>query len=142
MFKPYSPNFLLHQRMSTSILSPRASACYTPIQDPESKTLLHNLLASASSNPDSVVANFAHIFETMTASTVYSTTFGLRILTGNEWQLATSHECLQNIVAGGQVGAWIVDTLPWLKVLPKGLAPWKKTADEWHDNWENLHMTN
>lgn len=142
LFKQYTPDFLLHQRISASVLSPRASSCYTPIQDLESKTLLHNLLTSASSNPDSIVADFANIFEIMSASIVYSTTFGLRILTGHEWQIETSHECVQNIVKAGQVGAWIVDALPWLNVLPEALAPWKKTADAWHDKWDNLHMTN
>ncbi|KAF2748564.1 cytochrome P450 [Sporormia fimetaria CBS 119925] len=142
LFKQYTPDFLLHQRMSASVVSPRASACYTPIQDLESKTLLYNLLTSASTDPDSVVADFAHIFEIFSASIVYTTTSGLRILTGHEWQIETSHECLQNIIKAGQVGAWIVDALPWLNVLPKALAPWKKTADAWHDKWDKLHMTN
>lgn len=142
LFKQYTPDFLLHQRMSASVLSPRASACYTPIQDLESKALLHKLLVAASANAGGVVPEFANIFETMTASIVYSTTFGLRIITGQEWQLKTSHECVKNIVKAGQVGAWIVDALPWLNLLPRPLAPWKKIADAWHDKWDNLHMTN
>ncbi|PVH95973.1 cytochrome P450 [Periconia macrospinosa] len=133
MFKPFEEDFLLHQRLEASVLSPRASACYTPVQDLESKQLLMNMLSSN---------DFPKQFERFSASVVYTTTFGLRIVTGEEWQLQTSHQCLKNMVLAGQVGAWIIDALPFLNYLPKPLAPWKKTAEDWYEVWAKLHITN
>lgn len=133
MFKPLGEDFLLHQRLEAPVLSPRASGCYTPIQDLESRQLLKNLLGSH---------DFSKQFERFAASVVYSITFGLRIVTGEEWQLQTSHKCLKNLTIAGQVGAWIVDSLPILNNLPAPLAPWKKTAEEWYRMWANLHMSN
>lgn len=133
MFKPFDDDFLLHQRLEAPVLSPRASACYTAIQNLESKQLLKNLLHSN---------DFPKEFERFTASIVYSITFGLRIITGDEWQLQTSHECLKNFTIAGQVGAWIVDLFPALNRLPAPFTPWKKTAEKWYDMWSNLHMAN
>ncbi|OWY46857.1 cytochrome P450 [Alternaria alternata] len=133
MFKPFDGDFLLHQRLEAPVLSPRASACYTAIQDLESKQLLKNLLQSN---------DFPKEFERFAASIVYSITFGMRIITGDEWQLQTSHECLKNFTIAGQVGAWIVDLFPSLNSLPAPLTPWKKTAEAWYQMWENLHMAN
>jgi hypothetical protein len=96
MFKPFDDNFILHQRLEAPVLSPRASACYTAIQDLESKQMLQNFLQPT---------NFPKEFERFAASIVYSVTFGLRIITGEEWQLQTSHECLQNFIEAGQAGA-------------------------------------
>ena len=133
MFKPFDDNFILHQRLEAPVLSPRASACYTGIQDLESKQLLQNLLQSN---------NFPKEFERFAASTVYSITFGLRIITGKEWQLQASHECLQNFIKAGQAGAWIVDLFPFLNRLPAPLTPWKKTAEAWYNMWSKLHIAN
>lgn len=133
IFKPFGEGYLLQQRLEAPVVSPRASACYTPIQDLESKQLLKNLLSSN---------DFPNIFERFTASVVYSITFGMRIVTGEEWQLKESHECLQNILIAGQFGSWIVNSIPILNYLPNSLAPWKKTAESWHQKWSNLHTTN
>lgn len=133
MFKSFGEDFLLHQRLEAPVLNPRASACYTAIQDLESKHLLNNFLYSN---------DFPKQFERFAASIVYSTTFGMRIITGEEWQLQTSHKCLKNFTLAGQVGAWIVDIFPFLNNLPAPLTPWKKTAEAWYTMWENLHMTN
>lgn len=133
MFKPFDDNFILHQRLQAPVLSPRASACYTAIQDSESKQLLRNLPHSN---------DFPREFERFAASVVYSITFGLRIVTGDEWQLQTSHQCLKNFPIAGQVGAWIVDLFPSLNTLPLQFTPWKTTAETWYTMWADLHMTN
>jgi hypothetical protein len=133
LFMPFDDRFKLHQRLEAPVLTPRASACYTPVQDLESKQLLQNLLTSN---------DFPDLLERFSASITYSLTFGLRIITGDEWQLKQSHECLENFVQAGQVGTWIVDALPFLNILPKFLAPWKKTAATWYKQWANLHITN
>ncbi|KAG9197818.1 hypothetical protein G6514_000806 [Epicoccum nigrum] len=133
MFKPFNDDFILHQRLEAPVLSPRASACYTAIQDLESKQMLQNFLQTT---------DFPKEFERYAASIVYSITFSLRIITGREWQLQISHECLQNFIKAGQAGAWIVDLFPCLNHLPAPLTPWKYTAEKWYNMWSKLHMAN
>ncbi|KAF2691499.1 cytochrome P450 [Lentithecium fluviatile CBS 122367] len=133
MLRPFDEEFLLHQRMEAPVLSPRASSCYTPIQDMESKVLLKNLL-SANDYPAQ--------YERFAASIVYALTYGFRIVTGEEWQIKTAHEVLENFTYAAQVGAWIVDALPILNHLPAPLAPWKKQAERWYQIEERLHLAN
>jgi hypothetical protein len=133
MFKPFGENFLLHQRLEASVLSPRASACYTSLQDLESKQLLKNLLTTNDCSTQ---------YERFSASILYTLTFGFRILTGEEWQLKRSLECLENFTQASQVGAWIVDAVPSLNSLPAVFTPWKKTAESWYESWADLHMRN
>jgi hypothetical protein len=133
MLRAFDEEFLLHQRMEATVLSPRASTCYTPLQDMESKVLLMNLLDTN---------DFKAQFERYAASIVYSLTYGFRIETGKEWQLQVAHQVLKNFTYAAQVGAWIVDALPFLNHLPAPFAPWKKQAEEWYQTEANLHMTN
>ncbi|KAF2468113.1 cytochrome P450 [Lindgomyces ingoldianus] len=133
MLRPFDETFLLHQRLEASVLSPRASACYTPVQDMESKVLLKNLLSTN---------EFPKQYERFAASIVYVLVYGFRIETGDEWQLLTAHEVLKNFTYAGQVGAWIVDALPVLNYLPGFLATWKKQAEQWYQIEANLHMVN
>jgi hypothetical protein len=133
MFRPFDGEFLLHQRMEATVLSPRASICYTPLQDMESKVLLKNLLTTNDA---------AFQFDRYSASIVYALTYGFRIVTGEEWQIKTAHEVLENFTYAGQLGAWIVDALPVLNHLPALLTPWKKQAEAWYQIEEKLHMTN
>lgn len=133
MFKPFGDDFLLHQRLEASVLSPRASTCYTSIQNLESTQLLYNLLSTH---------DFSGQYERFSASVLDTLMFGLRILTGNEWQLKCSLECLENFTHASQVGGWIVDAIPSLNSLPALLTPWQKTAEKWYECWADLHLRN
>lgn len=133
LLKPFDENFRQHQRLEAPVMSPRASACYTPVQDLESKQLLKNLLGTN---------DFATQYERFSSSLVYVLSYGTRILTGEEWQMRRSHECMTNFVQAGTVGVWIVDALPVLNNLPAALTPWKKTAEKWHQLWSELHERN
>jgi cytochrome P450 len=133
LLRPYNEQLILHQRLESPVLSPRASACYTPLQDMESKVLLKALLSTN---------DFVGRFECFAASIVYTLTYGFRVVTGDEWQVRKSHDCTKNFTKAGQVGVWMVDALPALNYLPEALAPWKKTAKAWHREWDNLHLTN
>lgn len=133
LLKPWGEDFLLHQRLEASVLTPRASSCYTSILDLESKQLLLNMLDTN---------DFVGQYQRFTASVMYVLTFGMRIVTGNEWQFRRSLQCNQNFSKASEVGTWIVDAFPLLNYLPELLAPWKKTARKWHEDWEDLHKRN
>ncbi|CAN9395563.1 unnamed protein product [Alternaria alternata] len=132
VFKPFGDDFLLHQKLQAPVLSPRATACYTPIQDLESQQLLKNLLESSGS--------IAHCVEVFATSLAYSMAFGMRIHTGKEWQVERTRECMKNFHVAGQPGVWIVDALPWLNYLPAAIAPWKRQAAKWFRELDDLHV--
>jgi cytochrome P450 len=119
----FNEQFLLHQRISASVMSPRACICYMPVQDLESKRLLQDFLVSN---------DYEKLLERFSASIVYTLIFGMRIETGKEPQLRAADANLRNLIKAGETGAWIVDTLPFLNYLPASLAPWKKTAETWY----------
>lgn len=123
LFRHHGEEYFLHQRIAASTMSPRASSCYTPVQNYESKRMLQDFLRS-----NDYEANF----ERFSASIVYTMIFGLRLETGKESQFETSKVNVEHLVKAGQVGAWIVDTLPFLNYLPTPLAPWKRQAEEWY----------
>lgn len=122
LFRDHGEEFFLHQRLAASTMSPRASSCYTPIQNYESKRIMQDFLSSN---------DYKHHFERFSASIVYTLIFGLRIETGKEPQFVTSEKNLENLVQAGNPGTWIVDTFPVLNYLPAPFTPWKKTAEEW-----------
>ncbi|CAN9182619.1 unnamed protein product [Alternaria alternata] len=132
VFKPFGTDFLLHQKLQAPVLSPRATACYTPIQDLESQQLLKSLLGSSGS--------IAHCVEVFATSLAYSMAFGMRIHTGKEWQMERTRECMKNFHVAGQPGVWIVDALPWLNYLPAAIAPWKRQAAKWFHELDDLHV--
>jgi cytochrome P450 len=66
----------------------------------------------------------------------------MRIETGDEPQLRAADSNLKNLIKAGEVGAWIVDTLPFLNHLPASLAPWKKTAETWYQALEDSAIKN
>jgi cytochrome P450 len=103
------------------------------LQDLESKAMLKNFLSTD---------DYAAQFEIFAASIMYTLSYGVRIVTGEEWQLTSSHEILENIEAAVQPGAWIVDAFPFLNHLPAPLTPWKNTAKKWHTLWDEMLTTN
>lgn len=125
--------YLLHQRLEAPALSPRASATYIPVQDMESKVLLHNFLESN---------DYKKNFEIFAASVVYVLTYGFRIVTNEEWQVDAAHQVLDNFVLAAQVGTWMVDMFPMLKYLPERLVSFKKAAQGFFQLETNLHLTN
>jgi hypothetical protein len=133
LFRPFDEEFLLHQRFTAPVLSARASSCCMPVQDLESRQLLKNLLTTD---------DFGTQLQCFSASIVYILGYGFRIETGEEWQIKTSGECVVNMLKACQVGAWIVESLPFLNYLPRPFTPWKDTAEGWHQAWNHLHITN
>jgi len=132
VFKPFGNEFLLHQKLQAPVLSPRATACYTPIQNVERQQLLKSLLESSGS--------IAHCVEVFATSLAYSMAFGMRIHTGKEWQVERTRGCMKNFHVAGQLGVWILDALPWLNYLPAAIAPGKRQAAKWFHEFEGWNL--
>ncbi|KAF9890487.1 hypothetical protein FE257_005892 [Aspergillus nanangensis] len=133
MLRQYDDRFRLHQRMEAPVLSPRASSTYYPIQDLESKQLLHELLSSN---------DYVRHFERYSVSVLYALAYGFRCERGDEEEMNSAREVLHNFGMAARVGTWIVDAIPALNILPMCVSPWKKTAERLFQIEAKLHMRN
>jgi len=133
LLRRYDDRYRLHQRMEAPSLSPRASRTYCPLQDLESKQVLHDFLSTN---------DFQKVFERYAASLVYTLAYGFRLRTGDEQVLKDAHRVQDNFAYAARVGTWIVDAIPILNRLPAALAPWKRTAEEFFELEEALHTRN
>ena len=96
LFKRWGEDYLFHQRLEALILRPRASTCYNSVIDLESKQLFFNVLTTN---------DFVGQYQRYTASVMYTLTFGMRIVTGQEWAVpahpSVSSELHQSFRGGG-----------------------------------------
>lgn len=129
LMRPYDDRYLLHQRMDAPVVSPRAAATYTPLQELESAQLLFNFVRHAERAPGQP-ADFGYAFELYSYSVSYMAGFGIRITREDPRHIADAKRVIENMAYACQPGTWIVDALPFLNRLPRPLAPWKRTAEE------------
>ncbi|KAI1881629.1 hypothetical protein JX265_000455 [Neoarthrinium moseri] len=141
LLRPYNRDYLLHQRMESPLLNPRAANTYRPLQDLESKQLLFDLLSAFDSN-GAKGTDCNHWFERMTASTVYALLYGYRLRTGNERELVHAKYVQIEAIKNIQMGAHLVDLYPVLNYLPSFCAPWKKIGEALWQLERNLHVGN
>ncbi|KAE9382096.1 putative cytochrome P450 oxidoreductase [Stipitochalara longipes BDJ] len=133
VFMPYGNRFRTHQRLQGSYLNPRSSESYTEIQELESKQLIFELLSSN---------DFHYHFYRFNNSVMNTLAYGKRCPLGDEPELKATDQIMRNLVDAARVGAWIVDAIPQLNVLPKMLAPWKRHADKAYNFEAAAHTRN
>lgn len=141
LLRPYNDQYKLHQKMGGPLLNLRASSKYRPLQDLESQQLLWDVLGEWDKVGEKGV-DFHHHFERAMASTIYCLNYGYRLQTGYEKELMDGKRVQAEFARTGQVGAYIVDSFPFLNYLPKFLAPWKKEAEELFELERQLHVGN
>ncbi|KAG0123481.1 cytochrome P450 [Tuber indicum] len=123
-----------HRRLQATVLSPRMSQKYKPVQDLESKHLIHALLKK----PD----DFARQFHRYSASLVHSLGYGKRLVTGLEEEVQTVDTIMRNFTEAGRVGKWWVDMFPILELVPKYFAEWKRISAKIFEYESNFHIKN
>lgn len=141
LLRPYNERYKLHQRMEAPLLTLRSASNYRPLQDIESQQLLFDVLGEWDKLGEKGV-EFHHHFERAMASTIYCLNYGYRLQTGYEKELMDGKRVQAEFARTGQVGAYIVDSFPWLNYLPKFLAPWKKEGEELYELERQLHVGN
>lgn len=141
LLRPYDATYRLHQRMEAPLLNVRASNCYRPLQELESRQLLFDILHECESAGQKGI-NFHHHFERAMASFIYCLEYGYRLKTGREKELEDAKRVQNEFARTGVVGAYIVDTFPFLNHLPAFLAPWKKEGEELFQLEHALHVGN
>ncbi|CZR65709.1 related to cytochrome P450 CYP2 subfamily [Phialocephala subalpina] len=113
LLMPYGPRWRAHQRLQMSCLSKQVSTTYYELQEMESK----------------------HLFG-------FSLAYGKRLTDIHEPDLKELDIIVENTLTTLIPGAWVVDTLPFLNILPKWLASWKKYADRLHNFESAVYLKN
>ncbi|KAL2802186.1 cytochrome P450 [Aspergillus granulosus] len=141
LIRPYDERYKLHQRMEAPLLTLRAAGNYRPLHDLESQQLLFDVLGEWDQFGEKGV-DFHHHFERAMASTIYCLNYGYRLQTGYEKELMDGKRVQAEFARTGQVGSYIVDSIPSLNYLPKFLAPWKKEGEGLYELERQLHVGN
>lgn len=126
LLMPYGPQYRRHQRVQGGLLQLRFAQQYVRLQDLESTQLMFELLSANAEN-------WMESFHRYSSSLTFGLAYGKRMPRGNEEEVRMIGQVMDNFLYSARVGTWIVDAVPILNKLPKFLAPWKKTADRYHD---------
>lgn len=141
LLRQYDDRYRQHQRMEAPLLTVQSASSYRPLQDIESRQLLFDVLAESNEHGEKGV-DFHHHHERAMASTIYCLNYGYRLKSGYEQALMDGKRVQAEFARTGQVGAYIVDSIPWLNHLPAFLAPWKKEGAELFELERQLHVGN
>ncbi|ETN40993.1 uncharacterized protein HMPREF1541_02925 [Cyphellophora europaea CBS 101466] len=134
LLMPYGQRWRLHQRLQASYLNIRVSQNYRPLQDLESKQLLHELL-----EPNQ---EFSERYHRYSSSLIFALAYGRRLTWGDEPEVQAIDKVMENFLYAARVGTWLVDALPVLNYLPNVLAPWKRSGDRLHKFEASLYVEN
>ena len=135
LLMPYGPQYRLHQRIQGGLLHPRFAQQYVKLQDLESRQLMSELLTASEDD-------WMGRFHRYSSSLIFGLAYGKRMPRGDEEEVQNIGQVMENILYSARVGTWIVDAIPVLNKLPTFLAPWKQTADKYHDFESAFFMRN
>ncbi|CAA7261126.1 unnamed protein product [Cyclocybe aegerita] len=122
---PYGEKWRKHRKLMHSAFHSTSFAQFKPDFLCASRNLLNRIL----DYPDDIIANIRH----MAGETIMSITYGINALPKNDPYIETAERSLRTLDAVVP-GAFLVDSFPWLKYIPKFLpgAGFKRKAREWH----------
>ncbi|KHN94886.1 Cytochrome P450 [Metarhizium album ARSEF 1941] len=126
LFLPYGCQWRTYHKLHASVLNVRVSDAYRPLHDLESRQLLLDLSEADAGE------RFAFHFFRYSASLIYSLAYGIRLPKGDEPEVKVAYQVMEEL-SQVLLQTWAVDILPWINVLPRVLAPWKRIADRMHD---------
>jgi cytochrome P450 len=111
LFMPYSPRWRSIRKHSHNLLNLHASVKYQPVQDFESKVLLHELMQS----PE----DFISINRRYSASVIMLVTYGYRIPSWDDPLIKRIYGVLDRFTKLTAPGAHAIDSFPSLACLPQ-----------------------
>ncbi|EXJ76278.1 uncharacterized protein A1O5_00786 [Cladophialophora psammophila CBS 110553] len=125
-FMNYGERWRSVRRVSHACLNLTASNSYRPVQDFESKQVLHDYL----NNKDP--GKFYDDNRRYAASLIMTITYGRRVANWNDPHIERIFTVLKHFVAMATPGAWLVDAFPSLQYLPSWMVQnWWKIGREW-----------
>ncbi|TDL23203.1 cytochrome P450 [Rickenella mellea] len=98
---------------------------YRPLQTEATHDLLRRLLKA----PDDFMAHVRY----SAGALILRVAYGIKVASENDPSIHTAEEALKAMAATGNAGAYLVDTIPFLKYLPEWFpgAKFKREAKEW-----------
>jgi cytochrome P450 len=117
LVQPYGKKWLIRRKLLHSALTPSALKLYKPIQDAEATRLCNQLLSSP--------ADWERLIDRYTSSIVFSVSYGHRIDSMDSKTIRDRLAFMQYSASLNVPGAYLVESLPFLKHIPNVLAPWK-----------------
>lgn len=131
LLRDYDKDFKIRKKSIRPILDSRSAQAYAPVHEFEANRLLANLLESD---------DFSKTLHLYPASTICSLAYGHRVESDNDSLTSEIYHVQSNTRRAFTLGTWAVDYLPALNWLPKRLAPWKQTAEQWQDQEEVMRL--
>ncbi|KAJ0420292.1 cytochrome P450 [Aspergillus carlsbadensis] len=126
-FMPYGDRWRAVRRVSHAALNLTAATSYLPVQDFESKQVLHELLHATDD------WQFYDINRRYSSSVIITITYGQRIKDMQDPLYRKIYTVLDHFTAMAEPGRWLVDTFPSLAALPSWLVQnWWTIGRKWH----------
>lgn len=124
-FMQYGDRWRKHRRIMHQTFHPSAARQFRPHSLKASRNLIRRFL----DNPDDIIGNLRH----MAGETIMSVAYGLDVQPQNDPYIATAEQGVHPLVVAAVPGAFLVDTLPFLKFVPEWIpgAGFQTKAREW-----------
>ncbi|KAK7206966.1 cytochrome P450 [Myxozyma melibiosi] len=122
LVQPYGKEWTIRRKLLHQALNPSALRLYKPIQTAEASRLCHQLIESP--------ADYEMLVDRFTSGIVFAVAYGHRIDSFDAKVIRRRLEFMQYMSSLNVPGAYLVESLPFLKYIPNVLAPWKKTIEE------------
>ncbi|GAD93967.1 cytochrome P450 monooxygenase [Paecilomyces variotii No. 5] len=124
-FMPYSPQWRLHRRLHTSLLSAQASKVYRHLQDMQSKKLLHDFLSTD---------DFSETFYQYTSDVMFTLAYGKAQGRddSDHQRLHQINEMATFILKTASFGTTLLDRFPFLDMFPHFIMKWRRMAENLH----------
>lgn len=131
-FMPYGPQWRLHRRLSSNLLSAKASTAYQHLQDIKSKQLLHGFLSSH---------DFSEAFLRYTSDVMFTLVYGKGRGSDDDdhKRLHQINEMAVFVLQKASYGMLLLDLFPYLDWLPKCLLTWREKASELHEKTKDVY---
>ena len=139
LFMAYGPSYRVVRKIAHQLLSITQTTSYQPVQDLESKQLMHDILHDP--------ANFYDHNRRYSASVIITVTYGHRCPDWNAPIVKNVYKVVNNLQVFSTPGAFLVDTFPSLRFFPQWIfGSWRTFGKKCfeHDSpiylklWRNL----
>ncbi|SCZ89951.1 BZ3500_MvSof-1268-A1-R1_Chr1-3g01685 [Microbotryum saponariae] len=133
-FMQYGDLWRRQRKLLHSLTSPKASSSYEPIQSMESAQLVRDMIQKPKMfwghcQRSLIVRKIFCGLRRYAGSTIMQVAFNKRAPTHDDHAITEMRKINERMTKTAVAGRYIVDSLPFLNVLPKPLAPWKQEAD-------------
>ncbi|KAH8805193.1 cytochrome P450 [Xylogone sp. PMI_703] len=130
----YSPEWRRLRKLFSSVLNSTRCDGYNKIEEREAIIALHDI----QTNPE-LFAQHIHRFS---LSVVRSISYGQRVVRHDDPLVSGLKKVIDQFAYAMAPGRFLVDSIPILLYLPRFLAPWRKTLEQFRDDEDSLSLAN